>query len=225
MHDAVNYFVLKDPLLDLWELKDDWDQSGEVAFGVDWNAVAVLQTAEGNVYDVLVEQQVLRLFICEDHHERLNQCISELVVRLLSFGQALDLLVEEGMVSLLKQIGRLLAELQRQNRRLVHDDGTVISIRSLSLDQTTLWGLLRQHLARLARGFTGLLDASQLNEGLYAFTLFKMVYHRYSLFHNGFFALLCQVSIFLLIINRDSVLKSFRHYFHVQRDIQLSFEL
>ena len=69
MHNAYDYFLLQNSLLDLWELEDDGDESGKVAFCVDGDGVAVLETRESDVDDVLVQQEVLGFFICEDDHE------------------------------------------------------------------------------------------------------------------------------------------------------------
>ena len=76
MHNAYDYFLLQNSLLDLWELEDDGDESGKVAFCVDGDGVAVLETRESDVDDVLVQQEVLGFFICEDDHEWLDECIT-----------------------------------------------------------------------------------------------------------------------------------------------------
>ena len=44
MHNAYDYFLLQNSLLDLGELEDDGDESGKVAFCVDGDGVAVLET-------------------------------------------------------------------------------------------------------------------------------------------------------------------------------------
>jgi len=82
MHNPYNYLFLKNSLLNLGELKYDGDESGKVAFCVDGDGVAVLEAREGDVYDVLVQEEMLRLFIGENDHERLDECITQFVVLL-----------------------------------------------------------------------------------------------------------------------------------------------
>lgn len=42
--------------------------------------IHVLEAAECDFYDVFVQEQMLRFFIGEDHHERLYDCVAQLTL-------------------------------------------------------------------------------------------------------------------------------------------------
>jgi hypothetical protein len=80
MSDSFHYFVLKNTFLDLGKLEDDRNESSQVPLCIDANGLAVFETIKGYIDDVLIQKQVLRLFVCENHHKRLYQSVAQLVV-------------------------------------------------------------------------------------------------------------------------------------------------
>lgn len=76
MNHAFYNLFLEDSALNLWEFEDDADQSSQVTFSINADLLTLIKTRKCNLDDVFVQKQVLRLFVSEDYHKRLNKSIS-----------------------------------------------------------------------------------------------------------------------------------------------------
>jgi len=62
--------------LNLRKLENDRDEPCYVLFGLEGAIIAEFQAIKGNIYEILVEQQVLALIICENYHEGLDERVT-----------------------------------------------------------------------------------------------------------------------------------------------------
>jgi len=67
-------------LLDLRELEDDRDEASHVPLGLQGALTTELEAVEGDVDEVLVQEQVLTLLVGKDDHEGLDQRVPQHVL-------------------------------------------------------------------------------------------------------------------------------------------------